>query len=122
MESACSSEPRFRQQSTCYVDLQPTVLHWGYYWLLFRTLHCVFLRRIFFIKQINQIKTLFLCSYVLLLIFTGETASNFVSTEHQIDEIFYLLHPSLRPVPPSSASQVSMRVYEEHRMVRLFCL
>jgi hypothetical protein len=27
------------------------------------------------------------------------------------------LHPSLRPIPPCPTSQVSMRVYEEHRKV-----
>ena len=49
----------------------------------------------------------------------GDAASAF---DQPIDEIFYLLQPSLRPVPPSTSSTLSMRVYEEHRSVRLSVL
>lgn len=41
--------------------------------------------------------------------------SNSVTGEQPIDDIFFMLHPSLRPIPPCPTSQVSMRVYEEHR-------
>lgn len=49
---------------------------------------------------------------------SGETA--FV--EQPLEDVFRLLHPSLRPVPPCTTSHTSMKVYEEHAMVQVSLL
>jgi hypothetical protein len=71
---------------------------------------------------VKREKTLWIClkfGSLLDCVFSFEFAgeSNHVIGEQPIDDIFFLLHPSLRPIPPCPTSQVSMRVYEEHRKV-----
>ena len=51
------------------------------------------------------------------LLLKGESSTIPAGGEQLKDDIFFLLHPSLRPIPPCPTSQVSMRVYEEHRKV-----
>lgn len=63
----------------------------------------------FFLPNNNRLSG---CIFVLI---SGE--SNSATGEPPIDDIFFMLHPSLRPIPPCPTSQVSMRVYEEHRKV-----
>ena len=111
------------KQVTCDCDeaqfTETRTLCWNYWWFLYCTWTVCFRLPCFYYTSSLAKHLVVNPSHRTFLLFqiTGET--NRGAGDQSIDEIFFLLHPSLRPIPPCPSSQVSMRVYEEHRKVSI---